>query len=134
MRTQTASIIASLVVGILVGMLYDARVDLRRGNILVKLKNIIVNKKGLVTTIALVALSMFIPETGASIIWGLLCGWLLHIFEDLFNYKGCPILYPLSKAHIHVASFKTRHWSEGIFLLLWMGGCALWAFAIVAGR
>lgn len=134
MGTRKASIIASLMVGILIGMLYDERVNLKRGNIIEKIKNLLVNKKGLTATIVMVILSYTVPETGASILWGLMVGWVLHIFEDLFNFKGCPIMYPFSKKHIHIASFKTRHWSEFLFFFLWEGVFVLWALLIVGGR
>lgn len=130
-KTRNACIVASLLVGLLVGMMFDARVDLRKGNMFVKLKNIIVNKKGLTSTVVLLVLTFIAPATGASILWGLMCGWTLHIFEDLFNSKGCPILYPFSRGHIHIASFKTRHWSEGLFFLLWTGGTIIWALIVI---
>ena len=133
-KTRTSSIISAIVVGLMVSMLFDAKMNWKKGSILTKLKNFIVNKKGIVTTIILLILAMIAPATGASILWGLMCGWTLHIFEDLFNYKGCPILYPASKKHVHIASFKTRHWSEGLFLILWMGVCLVWLAIVLKSQ
>lgn len=132
-KSKTSSIVACLIVGLLTSMMFDARTSMR-GNIANKVKTFLLNKKGLVVTVVLIIATWFTPSVGASLLWGLMCGWALHIFEDLFNYKGCPIMYPLSKKHVHIASFKTRHWSEYVFLFLWLGGCALWALQTVAGR
>jgi inner membrane protein len=49
-------------------------------------------------------------------------GWLIHIVADMFNSKGVPILWPLTKSHIHIAAFKTGTWHEFVFIVLWCGG------------
>jgi inner membrane protein len=60
-----------------------------------------------------------------SLLFGLCIGWLAHITADAFNKKGVPLFFPLTNAHIHIASFKTRSWHEFIFILLWLGGLFL---------
>jgi inner membrane protein len=53
---------------------------------------------------------------------GFFVGWTVHIIADMFNSKGVPILWPLTNAHISLASFKTRSWHEFLFMFLWIGG------------
>lgn len=134
MQSRAASIAVSVVVGVLMMMLFDKRVNSRKTNIAAKALDIFRSKIGVFATIAMVALSYFVPSVGSSILFGLFLGWVLHIFEDMFNSKGCPVFWPLMKGHVHFASFKTRHWSEYIFMFLWLGGCVVWAFLVVAGR
>ncbi len=55
-----------------------------------------------------------------SLLFGLDLGWVLHIFADLFNRKGVPLFYPVSKAHVHIAAVKTRHFSEYVWLGLFL--------------
>ena len=40
---------------------------------------------------------------------GIVVGWLLHIFADMFQRKGVPLFWPLSKARIHIASIPVRY-------------------------
>lgn len=55
----------------------------------------------------------------ASLLFGLLFGWVFHIFADLFNGKGVPLLWPIIKAKIHVARVVTGKRSETIWLYLY---------------
>lgn len=55
-----------------------------------------------------------------SVLFGLLFGWVLHIFADMFNKKGVPLLYPFTRSHFHIASVKTAHWSEGVWLMMYI--------------
>lgn len=133
MHSKAACIVVSLIVGVLTGMLFDAKGSCKRGGLVKKTITFIKNKKGLTITVVMLVLTYLFPSTGASLIFGLFAGWSLHIFEDMFNKKGCPILWPVVKGHIHIATVKTRHWSEFVFLFLWLGGCSIWAFSILVG-
>lgn len=62
----------------------------------------------------------------ASLIFGFLVGWVTHIFADLFNKKGVPVLWPFSSTKYHLASFKTGTWHEFVFIIIWLGGLLLW--------
>jgi inner membrane protein len=57
-----------------------------------------------------------------TVVLGFGVGYVVHIVADMFNSKGVPILWPLAKAHIAIASLKTRSWHEFVFILLWCGG------------
>ena len=71
------------------------------------------------------ALSYAGEEVLPSLLFGMGFGWLFHIVEDMFNKKGCPILWPLinKKLHLPLGPFlvKTRTWQEAIFLIVWEG-------------
>lgn len=54
-----------------------------------------------------------------NIVFPCMFGWIIHIWADLFNEKGCPIFFPFTYKHIHIASFLTRSWQEYIFLALY---------------
>lgn len=133
-QSKLASILTSITVGILVGLLFNKKGGTKRGSTPKRLWTLCCNQKGLTTTAVMLVLTHFFPNTGASLLFGLFAGWTLHIFEDLFNYKGCPIFWPIAKGHIHVACFKTRHWTEAVFAFLWLGGCLTWALSTAAGR
>ena len=55
-----------------------------------------------------------------SLLFGFNVGWIVHIIADMFNKKGVPILWPLTKKHYHVASFLTSSWHEYVFIALWI--------------
>lgn len=71
------------------------------------------------------ALSYSGEEVLPSLLFGMGFGWLFHIVEDMFNKKGCPILWPLTnkKLHLPLGPFlvKTRTWQEAVFLIIWEG-------------
>lgn len=88
-------------------------------------------KKGLLCAVIFLVLSFLLPNVGASIVFGLMFGWLFHIIEDMFNSKGCPIFWPLTKGRVRVPIInfiKTRHWTEAVFMFVWVGGCLAWVF------
>lgn len=60
---------------------------------------------------------LILPE----LILGLNVGWVCHIVADLFNKKGVPILWPICRQKLHVASFLTSSWHEYVFIVLWLG-------------
>lgn len=71
-----------------------------------------------------------LATTLGSVIFGCFGGWVLHIFADLFNGKGCPLFWPLMKSKIHIMDVP----SEGIGQWIW---CAVYVGLlgfIVLGR
>lgn len=57
----------------------------------------------------------FLPD----LVFGYNVGWIVHILADMFNKKGVPILWPLTKKHFHIATFLTSSWQEYVFIPLW---------------
>lgn len=53
-----------------------------------------------------------------SILFGFELGWVMHIFADLFNGKGCPIFWPIMKSKVHIMDLPSS-------------GLGAWCFAIV---
>lgn len=53
------------------------------------------------------------------LIFGFNVGWVVHIIADMFNKKGVPILWPLTKRHFHVASVLTSSNQEYFFIFFW---------------
>lgn len=53
------------------------------------------------------------------LIFGFNVGWIVHIIADMFNKKGVPILWPLTKKHFHVASVLTSSNQEYFFIFFW---------------
>ena len=133
-HNRTTSIVASLLVGWLMCMLFNKKMKWRKGHMTDNIQKMATCQAGSVATVIMLVTSLINPMTGASILWGLMCGWTLHIFEDLFNSKGCPILFPLTKSHVRmpvVHFFKTRHWTEGLFFGLWTGVCLIWLIVVI---
>lgn len=52
----------------------------------------------------------------ASLLFGVLSGWSLHIFADMFNGKGCPLLWPFIRKKIPGVDLP----SEGIVPYIWL--------------
>ena len=89
------------------------------------LKGRFVFLKALAIAGAFTVLSYAGDEVLPSLLFGMGFGWLFHIIEDMFNKKGCPILWPLTnkKLYLPLGPFlvKTRTWQEAIFLIIWEG-------------
>ena len=102
------SIVATGIIGALMGLLIG--ITCAKGKILFT---------SVGTAIAFTSAALAMPGLIAALMFGLSVGWAGHIFEDLLNKKGCPILFPISKSHVHFLSIKTRSWQETIFLILW---------------
>lgn len=54
------------------------------------------------------------------LIFGFNVGWVVHIAADMFNKKGVPIFWPLTKGHVHIASVLTSSWQETVFIPFWI--------------
>lgn len=67
---------------------------------------------------------VLVPE----LLFGFNIGWCAHILADMFNKKGVPILWPLTKKHFHVASVLTRSWQETVFIPFWIAACLALTF------
>lgn len=53
-------------------------------------------------------------------LFGLIVGWVAHIVADLFNSVGVPILWPIVRQKIHIASLKTdNNTHQVLFIVLW---------------
>lgn len=61
----------------------------------------------------------------ASGLVGLIIGWLSHIVADMFNKKGSPIGWPVIRAKIHIATFKSGTWQEWVWLVLYLAMLSL---------
>ena len=50
------------------------------------------------------------PVTGIaeSLTWGFVVAYISHVFIDLFNGKGVPLFWPLSKKKIHLMRIVTK--------------------------
>lgn len=84
-------------------------------------KNIrfMVKHRGLMHTLILpacmiAALFVIKEPVFAILIQGLLIGFVSHLFMDILNPKGCPILYPISKSNIKVMNIKTGGKGENV--------------------
>ncbi len=67
---------------------------------------------------------VLLPE----LLFGYNVGWCMHIVADMFNKKGVPILWPLTKQHFHVASVLTSSWQETVFIPVWILACGIITF------
>ena len=85
----------------------------------------------LLVPVILAVLQWFLMDKGVivlpDLIFGFNIGWVVHIIADMFNKKGVPLLWPLTNAHLHVATILTSTWQEGLFIAFWavvnLGAC-----------
>lgn len=67
----------------------------------------------------------------SSLLFGLTFGYIMHIIADLFNGKGCPILWPISKSKISIADLPSSGWVPWLFAFIFIG---LFAVIIFGGN
>ena len=80
----------------------------------------------LVVPALLIGLQQIIPygeftAIPKAFILGFVFGWLMHIFADLFQKKGVPLLFPIMplKCHVHIANIKVKY--DKLFLIVYCG-------------
>ena len=131
------NIIMACIIGVLGGQLFNIPIRLHGKNLVQKTINIARGCVGIIVAVAFLAGSALGMQVSTIACVGLLIGWVGHIIEDLFNSKGCPILFPLTKKHFSIPILdcvKTRHWSEYVWLFIWIGVWVAWALLAVVGR
>lgn len=55
-----------------------------------------------------------------SIWFGFVVGYASHLFADMLNYKGIPLLFPLCRKKIHIMAIATGTYQETIFACIWL--------------
>lgn len=73
---------------------------------------------GVICYFASVAFGSEAATLVVNILFPFMFGWIVHILADLCNRKGVPLLWPLYRKRIHIATFKTGTWNEGAFIFL----------------
>lgn len=63
----------------------------------------------------------YITTVLASLLFGFEVGWIMHIFADLFNGKGCPLLWPISRSKISVMDLPSSGFVPWIFTAVLVG-------------
>lgn len=53
-----------------------------------------------------------------SLILGFFLGYFSHVFIDLFNYKGCPVFWPIYPKRMHITCVTTGSGQEPIFMVI----------------
>lgn len=76
---------------------------------------------------AYASLSTFV----CSLLGGFLIGWLMHIYADLFNGKGVPLLWPLVKSKIHILDLPSSGFVPWVFVVA--HGALIW-FILYGGN
>lgn len=131
------NIIMAIFVGFLGGQLFNVPIRLHGKGTIERVIAIARGCVGLIVAIVLYAGSYFGMQTSTIALLGLCIGWCGHIFEDMFNEKGCPILWPFWKKRIAIPLLcfvKTRHWTEQLWLFIWIGVWTAWALLATVGR
>lgn len=57
----------------------------------------------------------------ASPLFGFEVGWVMHIFADLFNGKGCPLLWPISRSKISIMDLPSSGFVPWLFTAVLVG-------------
>lgn len=109
---------------------YAPDVDLKNSTLGQKLRMIshLFRHRGLTHTllfpVLLTLLMMGLKAQGMAVVPELLLGfnvgWVTHIIADAFNHKGVPILWPIVRKKLHVASVHIGTWQESAFLWAWL--------------
>lgn len=56
-----------------------------------------------------------------SLLFGVEFGYVMHIFADLFNGKGCPLFWPLIKGKVHVMDLPSSGFAPYVFAIILLG-------------
>ena len=109
---------------------YAPDVDLKNSTLGQKLRMIshLFRHRGLTHTllfpVLLTLLMMGLKAQGMAVVPELLLGfnvgWVTHIIADAFNHQGVPILWPIVRKKLHVASVHIGTWQESAFLWAWL--------------
>lgn len=59
-----------------------------------------------------------------SLLFGFEFGWVMHIFADLFNGKGCPVFWPIVQAKVHIMDLPSSGFVPWIFAAVLIAICA----------
>ncbi len=66
-------------------------------------------------------------------IFGFEVGWVMHIFADLFNGKGCPLLWPISRSKISIMDLPSSGAVPWIFAVVLIGIMGAFTFGGLFG-
>lgn len=55
-----------------------------------------------------------------SLLFGFEFGYVMHIFADLFNGKGCPLLWPLMQGKVHIMDLPSSGAVPYIFAVIFL--------------
>lgn len=55
-----------------------------------------------------------------SLLFGFEVGWLAHIFADLFNGKGCPLLWPIMRGKVHIMDLPSSGIVPWVFTVVYV--------------
>ena len=103
---------------------YAPDVDLKNSTLGQKLRMISHLTHALLFPVLLTLLMMGLKAQGMAVVPELLLGfnvgWVAHIIADAFNQKGVPILWPIVRKKLHVASVRIGTWQESAFLWAWL--------------
>ncbi len=69
-----------------------------------------------------------------SLLLGALVGIGSHLFLDMFNSTGVPVLYPISRSKISFAKIKTRSTGETLFAILLIVGIIVVSYTILTNQ
>ena len=73
----------------------------------------------------------WLQTISSSLFFGFTFGYVMHIFADLFNGKGCPILWPISRSKVSIADLPSKGWVPWVFAFVVIG---LFAILIFGGN
>lgn len=80
-----------------------------------------------------------------SLLMGLFISYATHIFIDTFNYKGCPIFWPIYRKNIYIfrvstankraTKFKDKknNWQEPAFSAVWVIAIIIHTVLVIGG-
>lgn len=55
-----------------------------------------------------------------SLLFGMEFGYVMHIFADIFNGKGCPLLWPISKSKISIMDLPSKGIVPYVFAIIFL--------------
>lgn len=72
----------------------------------------------------------FLASLIVSLLYGFEIGWVLHIFADLFNGKGCPVLWPLMKGKVHIMDLPSKGFGAWCFYFVYLVFIIIYALEV----
>ena len=75
----------------------------------------------------------YVATLTLSLLFGFEVGWVMHIFADLFNGKGCPIFWPIMRGKVHILDLPSDGIGAWCFAVVFVGLMSIATFGGVFG-
>lgn len=106
----------------------------------------VVNMIPIIACLALISIGLdWYIIVANSLLMGLFISYASHILIDTFNYKGCPVFWPIYRKNMYVFRVSTannravslkdkkNNWQEPVFTAIWVAFIVVHTIMVIGG-